>query len=331
MLTAWLLLHFILLISSTFKSNFGSNAAAITGPGAAVRLELPSNAALALKNFTILPSSASSPNYWPIASPGPITDSSFDVFQFNTSALTAGQLSCGQQYGRNLNVRSCIQVYHAMTEEPRPRTFGKRGTGEYDAPLPFRYLSHDGLCAVDISHARGVTFDTIAPVELKEAVAVLIQICVNVHPSTGGITMGLGVNKGLSLRVVPYRPNVYCGPQGSGPPWITCRHMIDGMMTSEEKQIFGPKEWDNTTVPIPWTLTTSQRKCGMFLDGIAPGEVSDTSDWYKLWAAANAVDYMCTQLGKKGLALGLGMSYPFGVSHRFVAFVPMLFIRADGI
>lgn len=42
------------------------------------------------------------------------------------------------------------------------------------------------------------------------------------------------------------------------------------------------------------------------VDAIHEGEVSDTSDWYKIWAAANAVDYMCTQLGRKGLALGLG-------------------------
>ena len=34
--------------------------------------------------------------------------------------------------------------------------------------------------------------------------------------------------------------------------------------------------------------------------------VSDSSSWYPIWAAANAVDYMCAQLGKKGVALGLG-------------------------
>ena len=57
----------------------------------------------------------------------------------------------------------------------------------------------------------------------------------------------------------------------------------------------------------------------MIVDGIAPGPVSESADWYKIWAAANAVDYMCTQLGKSGLALGLGKRSPVSCS----SFVPL--------
>ncbi len=55
----------------------------------------------------------------------------------------------------------------------------------------------------------------------------------------------------------------------------------------------------------------------MLVNTIAPGQVSDSSDWYKLWAAANAVDSMCAQLGKNGLALGLGESAPLPVVRVF--------------
>ena len=101
------------------------------------------------------------------------------------------------------------------------RTFGDRAAGAWDAPLPFRYLSHDGLCAVDVSHSHGSTFDTVTPLALKETARLLIQICVQTPPSIGGLATGLGENKALSMRIVPYKPTVYCGPVDSGPPWIT--------------------------------------------------------------------------------------------------------------
>ena len=193
-----------------------------------------------------------------------------------------------------------------MSSDTRPRTFGKRGEGKWDAPIPFRYLSHDGLCAIDLGLRAGETFETVAPLDLKEAALRLIRICVAVEPSEGGLYSGLGVNKALSLRVVRYRPNVLCGSEGSGPPWVTCRHIIDQMRADSEKQIFGPREFANTTVIVPWRYTTVKRRCALTIDGTAPGLVSDGGDWYKIWFAANAVDYMCAQLGRRGVALGLG-------------------------
>lgn len=106
-----------------------------------------------------------------------------------------------------------------MSSDDEPLTFGDRESGRFDGPLPYRYLSRDGHCAIDIAHAVGVDFDTAAPIELKEAARIVIQICVSVSPNEGGLITGLGVNKGLSLRVVPYKPTVACGPDGSGPPW----------------------------------------------------------------------------------------------------------------
>jgi hypothetical protein len=309
MLNAWLVLGFLLWTSST-KSLSRANATAITKLSKG--LELPFHAAPSSKSSTIIPSSASANIYWPLESPAPIAGPSLAATTSNESTLTAGHISCnGQQYGRNLNLQSCLQVHHAMSALPKPKTFGQRGTGfTYDAPLPFRYLSHDGLCAIDISHVAGVDFDTVAPIDLKQAAESLIAICVSGQPSIGGISTGLGVNKGLLMRIVPYRPSVHCGPEDTGPPWVSCRHIIDRIPASSQQQVFGPAGWDNTTVPIPWAKTSTAKRCVMLINAIAPGQVSDSSDWYKIWAAANAVDYMCAQLGKNGLALGLGESFP---------------------
>ena len=306
MLPAWLLLQSLFLIRCLTKSMPRVNAAAIATWDKRSEFDFK---ATSNKNFTVIPSSTSPGIDWPLEAPAPVARSILGAHSSNTSTLTTGnekKISCGQQYGRNLNLASCLQVYHAMSSSPDPKTFGERGTGMYDAPLPFRYLSHDGLCAIDLSHVAGLEFDTIAPSDLRDAAESIIVVCIFGQPNIGGIAMGLGVNKGILMRIVPYRPSVYCGPRGTAPPWITCRHILDNIPANNEPQIWGPKDWENTTIPIPWAKTTDARRCSMVVDGIAPGPVSESTDWYKVWAAANAVDYMCTQLGKGGLALGLG-------------------------
>ncbi|KAL8752725.1 MAG: hypothetical protein Q9199_005541 [Rusavskia elegans] len=189
---------------------------------------------------------------------------------------------------------------------PVCKSFGERNTGHYDAPLPFRYLSHDGLCAIDLAHATGVMSDTIAPVDLKVAVRLLISICVAQAPNQGGLLTGLGQNKALALRIMPYRPTVTCGPDDSGPPWLSCRDIVDKMPANNKKQVFGPRGDVRTTVALPWRYTTTRQRCGVIVDGTEPGKTTDTGDWYKIWAAANAVEFMCTQLGRNGTATSLG-------------------------
>ncbi|KAL8838495.1 MAG: hypothetical protein Q9176_005047 [Flavoplaca citrina] len=187
-----------------------------------------------------------------------------------------------------------------------PQTFGERGTGQYDAPLPFRYASHDGLCALDLAHTSGVLSDSIAPVDLKVAARLLISVCVGQAPSQGGLLTGLGQNKALALRLMPYRPTVTCGPDGSGPPWRSCRDIVDLMPANNKKQVFGPRGDTRTTVPLPWRYTTTRHRCGVIVDGDEPGRITDTGDWYKIWVATNAVEFMCTQLGRNGTAVSLG-------------------------
>lgn len=156
--------------------------------------------------------------YWPPESPFPVTR--YPSTTSTNTTIRASLPQCnGASYGRNLHLASCMQVYESMSAYSGTRSFGRRGTGYYEAPLPFRYLSHDGRCAVDVSAARGVTESVVSPIDLKNAALVIIQICVATKPNQGGLVTGLGENGGLVMRVVPYRPTVACGPDGSGPPW----------------------------------------------------------------------------------------------------------------
>ena len=253
------------------------------------------------------PSSNDSSVIWPADSSSPIALSNRNISNLNSIDVSGSLPQCdGRLYGRNLRLNSCLQLWHAMGAYQIPQTFGERGTGQYDAPLPFRYASHDGLCALDLGHASGVLSDSIAPVDLKVAARLLISVCVAQAPSQGGLITGLGQNKALALRLMPYRPTVTCGPDGSGPPWRSCRDIVDNMPANNEKQVFGPREDTRTTVPLPWRYTTTRQRCGVIVDGDEPGRTTDAGDWYKIWVATNAVEFMCTQLGRNGTAVSLG-------------------------
>ena len=48
----------------------------------------------------------------------------------------------GATYGRNLNIRSCLDTLESIQEYHLPQTFGERGSGtKWDINLPFRFLS----------------------------------------------------------------------------------------------------------------------------------------------------------------------------------------------
>ncbi|KAL8820711.1 MAG: hypothetical protein Q9223_001134 [Gallowayella weberi] len=192
-----------------------------------------------------------------------------------------------------------------MSEDRTPISFGERGTGEYSAPLPFRYLSVDGRCAVDIAHTAGIQTDIIAPIEIKIATRLVISTCVVAtkrgEANTGGLLTGLGRNQALAIRVMSSKPNTTCGPEDSAPPWESCRDIIDSMPANNKRQVFGPRDDPRTTVPLPWRYTARQR-CRITVDLVdwaEPRSITE-SDWYKVWAATNEVHFMCIQQGKRG-------------------------------
>lgn len=59
-------------------------------------------------------------------------------------------------------------------------------------------------------------------------------------------------------------------------------------------------------VPVPKRYTARGLGCGFTVDTVERG-MRDASDWYKLWAAAVAVEVMCVEVDEaNGAAYGLG-------------------------
>ena len=246
---------------------------------------------------TVVPSSSNLPSSHALA--------------LNTSSVGAPKLSCnGRAYGKNLDLPSCVEAFAKMTFSEIPVLFGERGHGQWEANLPFRILSSNGLCAIDISHRANIWSDKITASELKLNAGILIDVCVKGTPNQGGVISNIGDDGNLAVRVTPYRPTVYCDPPGSNPPWADCRTIIDNMPVDGTKQVFGQKNDSDSEIEVslPAGYSTGQRRCQVYVDTLETDIKKDTFDWYKLWAAANAVDYMCVQYKRSGLAIALGWS-----------------------
>lgn len=189
------------------------------------------------------------------------------------------------------------------------RSYGQRdadppGPAGWDAKLPLRILSSDALCAIDVSHTAHSLSDTITPSLLREYARNLIAVCVEGTPSLGGVYTNLGDHGGLALRVTSYRPKVHCFGEGTGPPWYSCRDIIDSMPVGEKRVRFGPEGDALADVVVPWRYTTRERRCAITVDTVSE---PDVSDFYKLWAAVSAVDTLCVLKGKAGMAIGNGL------------------------
>ena len=146
------------------------------------------------------------------------------------------------------------------------------------------------------------------PAHVKEYSQALINICVQGTPTQGGIYKNLGQNGGLSIRVTRYRPNVRCGEPGTAPLARDCRSVLNQMPTDGEQRRFAPRGDPVAEILTPKRFITPLRECVLEVD--TPSG-SDVGDWYKIWAAAIAVEVMCVEiLEAAGVALGLGLFIP---------------------
>ena len=60
----------------------------------------------------------------------------------------------GGSYKRDLRTASCLDALLTIPNDPTPITFGTRGSGVFDVPLPHRWISGE-IFALKISEAGG--------------------------------------------------------------------------------------------------------------------------------------------------------------------------------
>ena len=114
-------------------------------------------------------------------------------FNVTNPHLAAPRIQCdASTYGRGLNIASCQEVWELLPTSTTRRIFGQRTEGSFDVPLPFRVLSHDGLCAVDITKKRDVISDISTADELSRAALLVLGVCVKGYMQQGGVAVDIG-------------------------------------------------------------------------------------------------------------------------------------------
>lgn len=283
---------FSLATSSILKNRFsaGNAYAALVLPVNATDRTSQIPGTSAVNDTTVLPDPAFADEdiVWPERSSSP----SFSSPKSSTTSSPistpgAPKLSCnGKAYGKNLRLASCLEALRKMPPGNSRISFGARHHGEWDANLPFRILSSDGLCALDISHKAGAISDHSTASKMKTYAGLLINVCVETKPNEGGVVANIGENGNLAIRATPYRPNVRCASSGTklDPPVNDCRAVIDEMPTDGKREVFGRR--DDPDPEITWKLPTGyntwRRRCLVHVDTLEPGSGKDASDWYKL-------------------------------------------------
>ena len=91
-----------------------------------------------------------------------------------------GYVEChGSRFGIDLSKQSCVDALGSLPVDITLRTFGQRDEGAFDILLPRRYLSTDGLCAIDVSSARGRPYgDSTTNAEIQAGAQRLVNQCV---------------------------------------------------------------------------------------------------------------------------------------------------------
>lgn len=121
-----------------------------------------------------------------------------------TTLLAATTPRCkGARYDYDLKSQSCIDACRSIPAKDQTRfTFGARTMSQFEVQLPYRVLSTDGLCAVDIRERPGAKWDSATWAEISVKAREIVDSCVLLHSQKLGVTVGgVGAKGGLSATV----------------------------------------------------------------------------------------------------------------------------------
>lgn len=236
---------------------------------------------------------------------------------------TSGEVNCvGQRYGYNLNKTSCDEVWKRIPTDSRILSFGARTVGTFERPLPYRYLSDDGLCAIDVDIMNSFGSDTATNHDISTAAKSILDKCVfrdvtkTVYESIGGVYPGVGRHSGLKVKVSSYSPTVKCEPGLAPPDIAACLNLMGTMQTGKSRVSFVRKR-DPTRIRnliVPKRVASATGLCTAVID-LEEGE-ADISSWHEMWMAAEAVNEICIQNDKAGTAHKIGQDETLMLSLR---------------
>lgn len=104
------------------------------------------------------------------------------------------QIKCGgEPFDLTPDIASCTQALEKMPRSDQRRTYGARSArAKYKVALPLRYLSDDGLCAIDVNQITnlvGKVGDITSDLTIAASAGALLTRCV-AQNKVGGTVFG---------------------------------------------------------------------------------------------------------------------------------------------
>ncbi|KAL2049305.1 hypothetical protein ABVK25_010402 [Lepraria finkii] len=229
------------------------------------------------------------------------------TFSYDLPPITNIYPNCdSERFGSNLNRVSCYEAWRRIgTSTVLRNVVQRRKSLTADGYLPMRYLSTDGLCAIDVVFRPGVLEDVVSSKQISIAADTVLARCVTGrHVTIGGYTASVGFNKNIIVIVRQYTPNVKCGKEyGLPPPVGSCPPVQLLLPVDGEVLRFGPTGIGmNNQVITPKTISIPRNPCRILVDVAGP---SDTTTWFDLWEALVAINVMCLGKNQAGISPNL--------------------------
>ena len=177
---------------------------------------------------------------------------------------------CRTKYGSRVQLASCTNAWRKIPRDSELRLYGLRADIAAGAPvdvgLPLRYLSDDGLCAIDIrakydSDPFLKIADSAENIEVSQAAKVVLDHCVQ-EKRLGGSILGFSRRDLLVVEVTSYEPKAICDHAGLEPPFEPfCRKVLQSMPARRKQDVFGFRADRQGSIPtylLPKTFTFRQ-------------------------------------------------------------------------
>ncbi|KAI4172995.1 MAG: hypothetical protein LQ348_006658 [Seirophora lacunosa] len=209
------------------------------------------------------------------------------------------QVQCGgRQFGTGLQYRSCLDAFSSFPfgGSDDPMDVGRRETGMYDQNLPWKWVSSDGRCVLDIVMKGPAAYETTTGREIARAAWKLINECVRDQQGQGGVVQGIGRSGALGIFIRSYDPrSVECGSVVA-PGWnpTDCNALMDTIFADvAPPKTWGPRHQPGVDNGLPYVFFTP-------VWGAYGQPVRDTMTYYDMWTAGVMLAGMCARPGKAG-------------------------------
>ncbi|KAL8771245.1 MAG: hypothetical protein Q9194_004938 [Teloschistes cf. exilis] len=215
----------------------------------------------------------------------------------------------GAAYGKDLNVKSCVEAQKLIPTTDSPLKFGQRFRQGVDVPTPWRWVSTDGKCVIEVPETKLQSAPQGSYLDLSTAADDMVELCLEYkdHPE-GSHASNIGSSGGLSLKMMSYRPVVSCRGYLSFTGGKNMEEIMKKMSAENVKRNFGRRGLPGVRVVLPITFTSTNQLYSSQL--VATVDLTttnqDAATWYDIWAATAALDAICVRKGMAGSASWLG-------------------------